>query len=148
MHVTPFARNSWLAFWIFGKKFPGVSRTRTDFINLIQNNFTQRMGVPMQLSMLRRGWSLVTLTLSSYMCHWCQYRYLVHNLRFDRCWYAKISMTSRSRCCAQLLTTRMGSPPSKVLLFQESSMEPCWPTKRLDEGRAFSGYLCSVQMAG
>ena len=33
--------------------------------NPIQNSdFTQQMGVPIQLSILRRGWSLVTITLS------------------------------------------------------------------------------------
>src|ERR1700753_985655 len=28
MHVTPFTRNLWPAFWVFGKILPGVSRTR------------------------------------------------------------------------------------------------------------------------
>ena len=72
--------------------------------------FTQQTGVPIQLSILRRGWSLVTLTLSFCMRHWCQYRCLVPNLHFNRCWYARLSMTSRNCCQTQLLTTCMGPP--------------------------------------
>ena len=76
--------------------------------------------VPIQLSILRRNWSLVTLTLSFYMCHWCQYRCLVPNLHFNQCWYARLPMTSRNCCRTRLLTTCMGPPLSKLLTFRSN----------------------------
>ena len=42
-----------------------------------------------------------------YMCHWRQYRSLISNLHFSRCWYARLSMTSRCCCRTHLLAVRM-----------------------------------------
>lgn len=104
MHVTPFTRNFRPTFWVFGKILPGVSRTRKpepELLHYATDGCTD--------TVIHTSPRLVTC-----------YHYL--KLHFNRCWYARLSMTSRNCRQTQLLTTCMGPPcPS---------------------------YLCSVQMTG